>query len=557
MQKRFNHYYLTEEVGSKPLRSAYLAHPTNDVSQKVLLKIFDTTCLALSQGNEHLFYHMEWIKRLRHAHMVPILDLGVEQGLPYVVSEYLSGGSLRHRLESLSPECLSLAEALEIVLQVGQALTYFHRAAHLHQNIKPENIFFNERGETLLADFQLSGFIDVAILDYQSDPRNMCYMAPEQFVGSASEKSDQYALACLAYELIAGQVPFAAQSFAMMWASHYAQRPIPLSDLVPDLPERVGKAVLKAMAKDPSERYADIAAFLLALDGTVLSPVPAITKPLALFTLDPCSADMAEQLDKARDDNPARASLAGIAFEGSLASAPFGAGLADATFGTSLTGVGFGTSLLGIPLDIGLPGIAFGRSLPGNPFAASLAGMAIDTGQKSENLEKDEKELNRSETSSVERLWRTTKYSIPALWPGRPRKPSAITRWIIQLRDSVRSLLSSVKVKRIHDRIRLLSLSSRQRIMNVLRNWCASSSSVLARLGRDLPTPALWLVLTLSIIVLMGGITSDISLTSQASKQLKSVHVSVQHHTTIIIDTQLIAQPVAHITGASVSQKKH
>jgi len=90
----------------------------------------------------------------------------------------------------------------------------------------------------------------MAILDYQSDPRNMCYMAPEQFVGSASEKSDQYALACLAYELLAGRVPFSAQSFAMMWASHYAQLLVPLSDLVPDLPKRIGKAMLKAMAKD-------------------------------------------------------------------------------------------------------------------------------------------------------------------------------------------------------------------------------------------------------------------------------------------------------------------
>ena len=153
------------------------------------------------------------------------------------------------RLDSLSPRHLHLQEALKIISQIGQALAYFHEHAYLHENIKPENIFFDPRGEVLLTDFRLSGFIDVKLLDYQSDPRSMCYMAPEQFAGTASEKSDQYALACLAYELITGQEPFSAQSFAMMWASHYAEIPAPLSDLVPGLPPSIEKAVFKAMAR--------------------------------------------------------------------------------------------------------------------------------------------------------------------------------------------------------------------------------------------------------------------------------------------------------------------
>src|SRR5947207_11019016 len=119
MQKRFNHYDLIEQIGNKPLRSAYLAHHVNDVSQKVLLKIFDATCLALNQESGRLLDQVKWIKQLRHAHMVPILDLGIERGQPYVVSEYLSRGSLRHRLDSLSPRRLSLKEALSIILQVG------------------------------------------------------------------------------------------------------------------------------------------------------------------------------------------------------------------------------------------------------------------------------------------------------------------------------------------------------------------------------------------------------------------------------------------------------
>ncbi|HWS83695.1 MAG TPA: serine/threonine-protein kinase [Ktedonobacteraceae bacterium] len=398
MQKRFNQYYLTERIGSKPLRSVYLAHHVKDVSHKALLKIFDAICLALGQESERFLHQVEWIKQLRHAHVVPILDLGVEQGQPYVVSPYLSSGSLRRHLDILSPGCLDLQEALKIISQVGQALSYFHEHAHLHQNIKPENIFFNEQGEVLLADFRLSGFIDVAILNDQSDPRTMYYMAPEQFAGSGSEKSDQYALACLAYELIAGQVPFSAQSYAMMWASHYADVPVPLSNFVPDLPEPIEKVVFKAMAKDPSERYVDISTFLLALENNAFSPAPAIAKPLALSSLDPFSASLAEPLEDMESDVPIETSLPSFpietslpsfSFEGSLASAPFGTSLSSNSFGTSLVGTSFGTSLVGVP---------FGTSLAGNPFEKGLTGESSITSLQSDTLDK-KLEGNLYETS--------------------------------------------------------------------------------------------------------------------------------------------------------------
>jgi len=381
MQKRFNQYYLTELIGSKPLRSVYLAHHVNDVSHKVLLKIFDATCLALGLESERFLSQVEWIKQLRHVHVLPILDLGVEQGQPYVVSEYLSGGTLRHRLDSLFPGHLSLQEALSIIGQVGQALSYFHERAHLHGNIKPENIFFNEQGEVLLADFRLSGFLDVAILNYQSDPRTICYMAPEQFIGKANEKSDQYALACLAYELIAGRMPFSAQGYAMMWANHYAEAPVPLSNLIPDLPGPIEKAVFKAMAKDPSERYADVSTFLLALENTALSPAPVITRRSSTISaFDPVSASVAEPLENMQSNAPIETSLAGVPVEGSLASAPFGMSLASAPFGTSLAGVPFGTSLVGVPFGTSLTGNPFEKSLTGNLFEKGLTGNLFEKG---------------------------------------------------------------------------------------------------------------------------------------------------------------------------------
>jgi serine/threonine protein kinase len=281
MQRLFKHYCLNEQIASKTARSVYLAHSIGDVSEKVMLKVFDAQCLPLDQENESVLQQVEWIKQLRHPHILPILDLGVEQGQPYVVSAYMSNDSLRRYLDRVFPKQLDLQEALTIISQVGQALCYAHEHGLLHGNIKPGNIFFNDSGEVLLTDFSLANFIDVTKLDYKSDLHTICYLAPEQFIGSMSEKSDQYALACLAYELITGHVPFTAYSFSLIWLQHFSEAPIALTTMVPHLPKMLEAVVLKAMAKDPSKRYADVSAFLGALEGVWPSPTSVFTHPVA------------------------------------------------------------------------------------------------------------------------------------------------------------------------------------------------------------------------------------------------------------------------------------
>src|SRR4051794_20869438 len=205
MQEHFHRYTLTKEIASKPSGSVYLAHRVNNASKKVALKVFKATSFTSKLQSQNFLQTAERIRQLRHSSIVPIVDLGIEQGHPYVVREYLASSSLRHRLDSLSPQRLNLQKALIIIFQVGQALCYAHEHHILHGNLKPENIFFNDDGEVLLADFGLTSFNDMTKLDDQSDRQTMSYLAPEQFVGSITEKSDQYALACLAYELIAGQ----------------------------------------------------------------------------------------------------------------------------------------------------------------------------------------------------------------------------------------------------------------------------------------------------------------------------------------------------------------
>jgi serine/threonine protein kinase len=347
MQERFNRYRPTKQITSKPSGSVYLAHPTNHASQKVILKVFKAASFSSKQDSHTFLQQAKRIRQLKHSSIVPILDFGVEQGQPYLVREYLASDSLRHRLDGLSPQGLDLQDVLKIIFQVGQALCYAHQHQILHGNLKPENIFFNSNGEVLLADFGIASGIDVTKLDDHSNRQTMSYLAPEQLAGSITEKSDQYALACLTYELITGHVPFPAQSFSPVvsllsgngeptnadekkesenkdqadifcenkqctdygkvgrdnirkfgktrkgvqrWQCKTCRTtwsfssmdatlhdPIPLSDLVPNLPESIEEVVLKAMAKDPSKRYADISIFLNALQITLLLPTSPFT----------------------------------------------------------------------------------------------------------------------------------------------------------------------------------------------------------------------------------------------------------------------------------------
>ncbi len=213
------------------------------------------------------------------------------------------------------------------------------------------------------------------------------------------QQSDQYALACLVYELIAGRVPFSAQSYAMMWASHYAQAPVPLSNLVPDVPEQIEKALCKAMAKDPSERYANISTFLLALEDAAFLPPWSISKPLALSTLDSSLASLEVPLEDVVSNAPIEPTVASnapieptvasfpyeeqqadISYKGSLASAPFGANLSGISFSISSMGDLYGISMVGVP---------YGTSLTGNPFEKGITGAVkmIQSDAPEKNLE--------------------------------------------------------------------------------------------------------------------------------------------------------------------------
>lgn len=212
------------------------------------------------------------LKDLTHRYILPVIDVGDEQGVLYMVMEYAPGGSLRDRLKKHSNQLLPLQETLTILWQIGQALHFLHQQKEpfVHRDLKPENILFNERGEALLADFGLttilSGGKTTRFDDKVGSPD---YMAPEQFDGIVSVKSDQYALGCIAYELLTGQHPFPVptnmlsdQRWMTLYVQHYKATPEAPTKLNPQLLSSIDEVILKAMAKNRNHRHKDVLTFV-------------------------------------------------------------------------------------------------------------------------------------------------------------------------------------------------------------------------------------------------------------------------------------------------------
>lgn len=205
--------------------------------------------------------------QLSHKYILEILDAGFDaQGEPFLISRFASGGSLAARLQQQAGRPLPFALALKVLNQVGEALIYAHQRNVIHRDLKPANILFNEADDAVLSDFGLATTLSTGSIKHTSPIGTAVYMAPEQFIGVVSKETDQYALGCLAYELLTGHRVFDASSHFALANLHTNQEPVPPSHYNPDLPAFVEQAILRALAKQRERRHPGVEAFLRALN---------------------------------------------------------------------------------------------------------------------------------------------------------------------------------------------------------------------------------------------------------------------------------------------------
>jgi serine/threonine protein kinase len=249
--KVIHQYRVLEKINDGAFGTVFLGEHLNLKGIVVAVKVLHTIYLNSQEQCDAFLQEANLLAMLNHPHILKVLDSGMYQGRPYIISDFARGGTLRDRLQRSNGQPLPTSEAIKILSQVGLGLQYAQSKGLIHRDIKPENILFNENGDALLADFNISVVStqtsSVKNVDATGTPP---YMAPEQFKGMVSKESDQYALGVVAYELFTGRRPFYGPDFIALATAHDSQPPLPLGQINPDIPEHIEIAVLKTLEKN-------------------------------------------------------------------------------------------------------------------------------------------------------------------------------------------------------------------------------------------------------------------------------------------------------------------
>jgi len=255
-------YQLTKLLGRGGFAEVYLG-------KQIYLKTSGAIKLLHTKGAsqkelDDFFKEAQAIAKLSHPNIVRVLEFGMEEKTPFLVMDYAPHGTLRQRHPRKTQ--VPLETVLAYVKQVAAALQYAHDADIIHRDVKPDNMLLARDGSIWLSDFgiALTAHSSTAI-STQDAIGTIAYMAPEQFQGKPRRASDQYALALVVYEWLTGERPFHG-SFAELGMQHIHAIPAPLREKVPTIGADVEKVVLRALAKDPQERYGSVEEFAKELE---------------------------------------------------------------------------------------------------------------------------------------------------------------------------------------------------------------------------------------------------------------------------------------------------
>ena len=273
-------YVIDRQVGQGSNALVFLARdPKYDrqVAIKVLLPD-----LSASVQSERFLREIQIAAKLTHPRILPLYDSGAADGLLYYVMPFAEGASLRDRL-ARQPK-FPIDEAIRIACDVASALHHAHRQGIVHRDIKPENVLISG-GEAVVMDFGIARAISVAggekLTQTGMTVGTPAYMSPEQCRGQREldGRADLYSLACMLYEMLARRPPFVGATAQEVLARH-TMDPVPrLKAARADVPDAIEKAIVRALAKKPEDRFADCGAFAEALSG----------RPVVLPELPPAS----------------------------------------------------------------------------------------------------------------------------------------------------------------------------------------------------------------------------------------------------------------------------
>ena len=267
MSSTLGKYTLHEELGRGGFATVYRAtHAT--LQTEAAVKVLSPALAQDDKARQRFMREAQAASALDHPHIVRILDMDEDQGQVFIAMEYLPGGDLKCWIKEHGP--LARPDLLRILGQVAAALDYAHGKGMLHRDVKPGNILLDASGGAHLSDFGLVRPADAPHLtQLGSVVGTATYCAPEQAEArpDIDGRADQYALAVVAYELIVGQPPFSGESSTAVSLMHVTKPPPPPSSQRPEVPAEIDETLLKALAKQPGQRYASCNEFVRALEA--------------------------------------------------------------------------------------------------------------------------------------------------------------------------------------------------------------------------------------------------------------------------------------------------
>jgi len=260
-------YHILEQLGEGGMAVVYKAFDTR-LERNVAVKV-------ILSGKEHKEKFLKRFEReakalasLSHPNIVKVIDYGDHEGVPYLVMEYIPGGTLKQKL---SNKPVSWQEAIRLLLPIARSLAYAHENKIIHRDIKPANILITQSGEPMLSDFGIAKILEVEeTLDLTGVGVGIGtpeYMSPEQAQGNLVDaRADIYSLGVVFYELVTGRKPYQADT-PMAVVYKLASEPLPRpKNFVPELPDYVDELLLKALAKNPKDRFQDMGEFAAGLE---------------------------------------------------------------------------------------------------------------------------------------------------------------------------------------------------------------------------------------------------------------------------------------------------
>ncbi len=262
--QQLGNYRLLRLLGRGGFAEVYLGQHIY-LNSYAALKVLHTT--LKDREIEGFVKEAQTLARLVHPHIVRILDFAVQDDIPFLIMEYAPRGTLRQRYPRGT--CLPLDTIVSHVMQVASALQYAHDQHIVHCDVKPENMLLGPHDEVLLSDFGLALLLSHTIstgpqAKKQTPAGTASYLAPEQLRNEAGPPSDQYALGVTVYEWLCGRPPFQG-SFLQIATQRISASPPPLRALLPDLSPAIEEVVLKALSREPEQRFAQVQDFATAL----------------------------------------------------------------------------------------------------------------------------------------------------------------------------------------------------------------------------------------------------------------------------------------------------